>query len=355
MGRREDLERLIRDSYGLIRGYEEQAQTTDRPEEELRARRMIEGQWAQIERYMAEYRPIVSVLPEDIAQIAAHFAPSPKPKRSRKASRIWMRTGGILGLVLLGGSILVLRVAGQWPFHSAVTHKPPSRASLGATWARKEDGAVMVYVPAGEFWMGSDEGDIDEKPRHRVYVDAFWIDRTEVTNAQYRKCVEEGTCSAPSKLSSYTRDSYYNNPAFDDYPVVWVSWAQARQYAAWVGGRLPTEAEWEHAARGPNVYAYPWGNSKPNDSRLNYDGLVGDTTAVGSYSDGASWWCGALDMAGNVWEWTQSLYRTYPYDAKDGREDLDSVDARVLRGGSFSSSATGISGFVCASWHSMNR
>jgi serine/threonine-protein kinase len=196
----------------------------------------------------------------------------------------------------------------------------------------------MVYVPAGEFWMGSEDSDPDaydyEKPRHKVYVDAFWIDKTEVTNAQYKRCVDAGVCSPPGESISYTRDKYYGNPDFDDYPVIYVTWRQAQQYAAWVGGRLPTEAEWEYAAMGPNGYIYPWGSNPPDDSLANYNGRVGDTTAAGSYPDGASRF-GALDMAGNVWEWMSSLYKDYPYDATDGREDLDAEGDRVLRGGAF--------------------
>ena len=113
-----------------------------------------------------------------------------------------------------------------------------------------------------------------------------------------------------------------------------VTWHQAREYAEWVGGRLPTEAEWEYACRGPGESIYPWGNRSPDDTLLNYDNNVGDTTEVGSYPEGKSW-CGALDLSGNVWEWTQSLYKDYPYDPADGREDLSDDGVRVVRGGSF--------------------
>jgi formylglycine-generating enzyme required for sulfatase activity len=216
------------------------------------------------------------------------------------------------------------------------THLPVS------TWIREKDGAVMVYVPAGEFWMGSDDGDPvafnDEKPRHKVYVNAFWIDQTEVTNAQYKKCVDASACSLPEKFRSDLRDTNYGNPEFSDCPVVYVTWHQARQYAEWVGGRLPTEAEWEYAARGSSGYIYPWDNDPPNDSLLNYDDSIAGTTPVGSYPDGASW-CGALDMAGNVLEWTSSLNEPYPYDATDGREAPEAKGLRVMRGGAFSFAA----------------
>jgi serine/threonine-protein kinase len=203
----------------------------------------------------------------------------------------------------------------------------------------------MVFVPAGEFPMGSLAGnpdaDDDETPQHRVFEEAFWIDKTEVTNAQYKKCVSAGVCSLPEGAGSDTHNTYYGDPEFDDYPVINVTWRQAQQYAEWVGARLPTEAEWEYAARGPNGYIYPWGNRPPTDSLANYRGFVGDTTAVGSYPDGASW-CGALDMAGNVWEWTSSLYKNYPFDATDGRQDLVAPGYRVLRGGAFGDAARAV-------------
>ena len=234
------------------------------------------------------------------------------------------------------------RIPTNTPSPTPTRIPPPAMGELGDTWTRPMDGMVMVYVPAGEFWMGSYDRDPDayedEKPRHKVYVDAFWIDRTEVTNAQYKKCVDAGACSPSFESGSYTRDSYYGNPEYDDYPVSVRNLDQTREYAEWVGGRLPTEAEWEYAARGPDGNIYPWGNGAPDGSLLNYNGNVGDTTAVGLYPDGASW-CGALDMAGNVWEWTQSLHQEYPYDPTDGREDLDASGLRVLRGGSFLDSA----------------
>ena len=193
------------------------------------------------------------------------------------------------------------------PSPMAVRDRPPK---LGYSWTRPTDGMVMVYVPAGELWMGSDDsepgaGD-SEKPRHKVHVEAFWIDRTEVTNAQYKQCVDAGACSPPQVQGSTPYDRYYTSRAYDDYPVAWVTSYQAQAYAEWVGGRLPSEAEWEYAARGPDGHTYPWGDRAPNGSLLNYDDEIGGTMKVSSYPDGASW-CGALNMAGNVWEWTRSL------------------------------------------------
>jgi len=197
---------------------------------------------------------------------------------------------------------------------------------------------VMVYVPAGEFEMGSTEGNDDEKPVHTVALDGFWIDRTEVSNAQYRRCVEAGDCSSPPESGSTTRDSYYGNSTYDDYPVIYVSWRQAADYCTWAGGRLPTEAQWEYAARGSDGRTYPWGDSAPDCSKANYrgaDGLcVGDTSAVGAYSTGASW-CGALDMAGNVWEWVADWYGDYPSGRQVNPTGPSSGEYRVLRGGSW--------------------
>lgn len=169
---------------------------------------------------------------------------------------------------------------------------------------------------------------------HQVNVDAFWIDQTEVTNAMYAKCVADGDCNPPKSSRSYARVLYYGNPAYDDYPVIYVDWNQGIAYCKWVGRELPTEAEWEKAARGTDGGTYPWGEEVDCD-KANYNfSCAGDTSEVGSYSDGASIY-GALDMAGNVWEWVSSLYKGYPYSTTDGREDLSASGARMLRGGSW--------------------
>jgi serine/threonine-protein kinase len=235
------------------------------------------------------------------------------------------------------------------PMPSSFT--PPSTLEI-VTMIRETDGAVMVYVPEGKFTMGSpdDLGYDNEHPQHTYYLDAFWIDQAEVTNAQYRKCVEVGACEP---LESCSDDPNYG---VDDRPVVCVSWDQALAYAEWVGGRLPTEAEWEKAARGPDGREYPWGNEF-DGTRVNFcdkscvqrwrDANVDDgyeyTAPVGSYPAGASP-CGALDMAGNVYEWTHSAYVEYPYDSEDGREEVSGEEMvrRVVRGGSFDEDAEGV-------------
>lgn len=196
----------------------------------------------------------------------------------------------------------------------------------------------MVYVPAGEFLMGSPEGQGNEYewPQHTVYLNAYWIDKTEVTVAQYSRCVEAGACSParPDPNSSYCTsvdDTKFN------HPINCVDWSQAVAYCGWVGRRLPSEAEWEKAARGVDGRLYPWGNQEPRSDLLNFDASVDSiTTPVGQYPAGASPY-GALDMAGNVWEmvadwYDENYYRSSPPDNPQGP---DGGDYRVLRGGSW--------------------
>jgi eukaryotic-like serine/threonine-protein kinase len=204
--------------------------------------------------------------------------------------------------------------------------------------------APMVHVPAGDFLMGSRSGDPqadrDEMPQHTVYLDAFSIDKYEVTNALYKSCVDAGKCQAPNPTSSYTRSAYYGNPSFDNYPVVNVPWYEANAYCEWAGKRLPTEAQWEKAARGTDGRIYPWGNNW-DATKLNAwisNPRAGDTAAVGSYPSGASPY-GALDMAGNVWEWGADWYDPNYYSHSPTRNPPgpSSGQYKVLRGGSWAS------------------
>jgi len=191
----------------------------------------------------------------------------------------------------------------------------------------------MVYVPAGEFTMGSDEGYSDEQPVHSVYLDAFYSDKTEVTNAQYRKCVEAGACEEPGWPGCWD-DSDFNAP---DQPVVCVTWYQAQDYCEWAGARLPTEAEWEKAARGTDGRTYPWGDEW-HDDYANWccEKEYGYAAPVGSFPAGASPY-GALDMMGNVWEWVADWYWKNYYSQSPGRNPPgpDSGEKRVLHGGSW--------------------
>ena len=196
-----------------------------------------------------------------------------------------------------------------------------------------------IYIPAGEFQMGCDPDHNngfacydDEEPLHTVYLDAYLIDTTEVTNGQYAQCVEVGDCTPPYSASSWTRSFYYGNPEYADYPVGRMYWDQAQNYCTWVGGSLPTEAQWEKAARGSSdSRAYPWGDTYPNCMLANFYDFFGtgeycnvDTSAVGSYPSGASPY-GLLDMAGNGWEWVNdwwdpTYYSVSPYSNPTGPE-----------------------------------
>jgi formylglycine-generating enzyme required for sulfatase activity len=187
----------------------------------------------------------------------------------------------------------------------------------------------LVYIPAGEFLMGSADSDgeafSNEKPQHRVYLDAYWIDRTEVTQGMYARCVAAGKCMQP--------DCSHGG---DNYPVVCMGWDDAAAYCAWAGRRLPTEAEWEKAARGMDGRKYPWGNRAPDSGLLNFNRNVGNTTEVGHYPGGASPY-GVLDLAGNVTEWVADWYAANYYASSPSRHPSgpSSGKYRVLRGGSW--------------------
>lgn len=214
---------------------------------------------------------------------------------------------------------------------------------------RSQDGKIMVLVPAGEFMMGSPagEGGDDEVPQHKVTLDGYWIDRTEVTNAQYRSFVEATGYRMPTTCD--WGDPTYADAAKTNHPVVCVSRDDAQAYCEWAGARLPTEAEWEKAARGTDRRTYPWGIGF-DGTRLNYcdincegeqrdptynDGYA-QTAPVGSYLTGVSPY-GALDMAGNVWEWVSDWYNFYYYtrSPESNPQGPNSGQYGVLRGGSW--------------------
>ena len=192
---------------------------------------------------------------------------------------------------------------------------------------------TMRFIPGGEFTMGSDTADADSRPANKVTLAPFYIDKFEVTNEMYDACVYARECRRPLQSGSATRSSYYENPVFANYPVIYVDWKMAKTYCEWRGARPPTEAEWEMAARGTDGRSYPWGEVV-DCSLANAAGCVGDTTPVDQYANGQSVY-GVFGMAGNVLEWTSSLFKFYPYDATDGREDLTASGDRMARGGSW--------------------
>lgn len=209
--------------------------------------------------------------------------------------------------------------------------------------------ADMVLIPGGSFVMGTADGLADERPRHNVTLPAFRIDRLPVTNAQFALFLDAvGERDAAGRRHYDWDDSdarihkrggrYVADPGFEDHPAVEPSWRGARAYCLWRGARLPTEAEWERAARGADGRTYPWGEAPPDDTRARFAAAFNATVPVGRYAAGATP-DGVQDLAGNVHEWTSSLYRPYPWRADDGREDADDPGERVTRGGGHDSRA----------------
>jgi formylglycine-generating enzyme required for sulfatase activity len=247
---------------------------------------------------------------------------------------------------------------------AAATSVPPPRP---APQSARGCAANQVRIPGGTFWMG--DQDI-AKPVHKVTLSPFCMDKTEVTVAAFRACVQSGDCPPPSATvdwNSITPDDKTKWSQFctwgkrdlDQHPINCLDWKQASGYCEWTGGRLPTEAEWEYAARGSDGRIYPWGNEAPEPSRLNvcggecastvkqrlnwdwtpmYTGNDGwpVTAPVGSYPKGASPF-GVLDMAGNVWEWTADSFADYSEEpATNPRKSQPDASLRVNRGGCWS-------------------
>jgi formylglycine-generating enzyme required for sulfatase activity len=284
-------------------------------------------------------------------------------------------------LVLFGGVVIGLILAGRTPAAqeqqvavtatlrsqiiaalTAITTVTPSPAPsitpipTPAPLVDEKTGAQMIYVPSGTFRMGNDESEPDESPSNIVRLDAYFIDETEVTNGQYAQCVAEGECQPPSRSGATYYSTYYGDPNYDDYPVIFVDWNDARDFCSWRGARLPSEAEWERAAGFDPVmgikYAYPWGdffdgnllnfcdvNCNDEDRNPDFDDGYRDTAPVGSYPDGRSP-LGIYDMSGNVMEWVSDWYDPRAYESAADTNPLGPLDGefKSIRGGSWLSS-----------------
>lgn len=216
-----------------------------------------------------------------------------------------------------------------------------SGGAAGTERVSDVDGMPQAYVPDGTFRMGAmdEDGQSDERPDHNVTLKGFWIDKLEVTNGMFLLCVKEGACEPPQQFNSETHDQYFNTEEFNAFPVVYVTSQQAETYCKWAGRRLPTEAEWERAARGDDFRVYPWGDERPDSSRGNFNYFVGDTTQVGQFPAGASPF-GVLDMSGNVAEWVADYYDANYYAQgvtmnPTGPGARSQYFNRVVRGGTF--------------------
>ena len=230
---------------------------------------------------------------------------------------------------------------------------PPSPTEAGFSFDNFD--VPMVLIPAGPFEMGSADGAEDEQPVHTVILNAFYIDQYEVTNSRYAICVDAGVCDPTTDTtayeSSYSRRVYYGNPEYANYPVIYASWYEAQAYCQWRGGRLPTEAEWEKAARGGlQGKIYPWGDETPlcevgskYGATFDDDGMCNDadTTQVGSYAPNGY---GLYDMAGNVWEWVSDYYdeNYYSNSPLENPTGSQTANYRVIRGGGWDSPVSGL-------------
>jgi len=232
------------------------------------------------------------------------------------------------------------------------TDNPTQTPEAGSIQVSVRDGMKQIYIPAGEFLYGAPDavnGFPDERPQNKVYLEDYWIDQTEVTNKMYSLCVDAGVCRPPMSEGSLTRKSYFSDKNYEDYPVVYLRWDDARTYCEWAGRRLPTEAEWEKAARGLDGRKYPWGGYQITCDHANYweyeqvgksgsltkrvVGCEKDTLAVGIHPEGASPY-GVFDMLGNVREWVADWYDEDYYNWLDTSDPTgpEHGEYRVIRG-----------------------
>lgn len=250
--------------------------------------------------------------------------PSPRVSASRPAvNRTHLIAAGLVVLILASIGFIVRRTINTEPVHEPA----PARSQVATPEIQLRSipsiPAGMVYVPGGTFQMGRNGGDEYEQPVHELKVSAFYIDEHEVTCAEYAKFIQETNHPAPPGWANGKPQS-----GSELLPVTGVSWVDADAYAHWAGKRLPTEEEWEFAARGNTGWIYPWGNEWKENCANAASTAAGKMVPVGSYPDGKSPF-GVLDMVGNAWEWTASKLKPYPGG------QLPSVpgeDLRVIRG-----------------------
>ncbi|HEX7555782.1 MAG TPA: formylglycine-generating enzyme family protein [Leptolinea sp.] len=310
--------------------------------------------------------------------------------------------------IVLGGLFLSLLLSGcgseqkinpasaPAPISTTATQPPPSVAAvtekpsvpdttqtptiiygIGSTRTAEKDGMILMFVPAGEFKMGSDGENNGENPLHTVNLDAYWIDRTDVTNAQFAKFINESgyktdaekggnsvVFNVNTKKLEVVKGANWMHPegatsslnGLEKYPVTQMSWNDAAAYCQWAGRRLPTEAEWEKAARGTDGRKYPWGNQPPAGNLLNFadknlpadqsDNKIDDgyrfTSPVGNFPDGASPY-GVMDMAGNVWNWVVDWFDGGYYKLSPALNPQGPVtgSVKVLRGGGWGDNVNG--------------
>lgn len=293
-----------------------------------------------------------------------------------------MKTTALIGRFVQAMPLCVMALAASacLPISASGRDTPPDFGTLKAIplsqatapRSRAANGD-MIAVPAGDYTIGRDDGSSTERPAHRIRLNGFFIDRTEVTNAAFVEFLNalpigaSGSFAAGEIKSRNVADGaadllregregrglypiialdddqariglrdgrFLPTPGYEDHPVTETTWGGARAYCIWRGARLPSEAEWEVAARGNDGRRFPWGDERPTEDLVFVSGRTGATAPVGSRPAGASPF-GALDMAGSLAEWTSSLKRPYPYVDSDGREAPDVAGERVTRGGDY--------------------
>lgn len=280
---------------------------------------------------------------------------------SRKRSAIAI---GVALLVIMAacGESQPINTAARTNITPSATTPSPAGDNLGDIRTRPADGMTMVYVPAGTFKMGSTDVEIKdaislcrehypvcnqwyydrEAPQHAVSVDGYWIDQTEITNAHFLQCVQEGACAEPATCTK--GEPTFSIPELSDHPVVCVDWSQARVYCEWAGARLPTEAEWEYAFRGAAGSIFPWGDSfmgtklnycdqncEQRHADTRYDDGYTRTAPVAGFPAGISW-CGAFGMSGNVSEWVADWFGAYGPEAASNPAGPPSGDVKMVKG-----------------------